>query len=158
MGDEQTASTLLLAAGIIQIILGVIFTIIGVGLTAILIPSMFYFTYPIYFGWWLLFPLLLFGSWGVIGLIVGILWLGWRNNPSEHKTGLIVSGILGMLFLGTVPGILVLIAGATTPSPSEYRPYEPVRKPTVRVVVSCSTCGAELTSEDRFCWRCGSKK
>ncbi len=43
--------------------------------------------------------------------IVAYFTLRWRNVPEEHKTGLIVIGILGLLFLGSIPGLLALIAG-----------------------------------------------
>jgi hypothetical protein len=63
--------------------------------------------------------------------------------------------------IGTIPGILAIIAGAIAPTLSEYRGYEPVKAPTirtstVRVISRCSSCGADVNSEDRFCWRCGS--
>jgi hypothetical protein len=50
-------------------------------------------------------------------LIVAILTLRWRHAPEIHKTGLIIIGILGLLWLGTLPGILALIAGALVEEP-----------------------------------------
>lgn len=163
MGDAQTASTLTLVAGILQIIFSLIFICIGVILVGILMLPFLYDPYfMMYAGPFWLLPFILFGVFGVISLIFGIIWLNWRHSPSSHKTGLIVSGILALIFgIGTVPGILALVAGAIVPSPSEYRGYESVKAPpmrasTVQVISRCPSCGADVNSKDRFCWRCGS--
>ena len=50
-------------------------------------------------------------------LIVAILTLRWRHAPEIHKMGLIIIGILGLLWLGTLPGLLALIAGALVEEP-----------------------------------------
>ena len=63
----------------------------------------------------------------IFGVIFGILCLRWRHSPSSHKTGLIIVGILGLIFGGlaylggswglfaasitSLPGLLALIAG-----------------------------------------------
>jgi hypothetical protein len=47
-----------------------------------------------------------------IDLVFAILTLRWRHEPFRHKTGLIVVGVLGLVFGGALPGILALIAGA----------------------------------------------
>jgi hypothetical protein len=162
MGDAQTASTLTLVAGILQIIFSLIIIVIGVVLVGILMLPFLYDPYfMMYAGPFWLIPFAIFGVFGVISLIFGIIWLNWRNFPSSHKTGLIVSGILALIFgIGTVPGILALVAGAIAPSPSEFRGYEPVSAPsvkasTVRVISQCPSCGADINSGDHFCWRCG---
>jgi hypothetical protein len=105
-------------------------------------------------GWMILFSIILNIVTGVVGIIFSILWFNWRHYPSEHKTGLIVSGILG-LFLGVIPGILTLIGGAITPSPTEYISFETVKTMPYRTERRCSSCGAEATADDKFCWRCG---
>jgi hypothetical protein len=87
MSDEETARTLLLVAGILQMIISV-FLIFGV----ISIPL------------------------AIIGFVFGALWLSWRNDPMEHKTGAIVTGILGLILTGVIPGILALVAGAILPT------------------------------------------
>jgi hypothetical protein len=43
----------------------------------------------------------------VIGILFGSLWYQWRHDPSEHKTGMIVTGILGLLLIGIVPGFFL---------------------------------------------------
>jgi hypothetical protein len=87
MTDIETVSTLLLIAGILQLIFGVL----------------------------LIFGLLTIPL-AIIGIVFGALWLQWRQEPYEHKTGMIVTGILGILFTGLVPGILALVAGAMLPN------------------------------------------
>jgi hypothetical protein len=164
MADAETASILTLVAGILQIVFSLIFMVVGVFLFVGIFWPMIYDPYfMMYRAPWLLLPLLLFAVLGVIGLIFGVIWLNWRQFPAQHKTGLIVTGILALLFsIGSVPGILALIAGAIAPTPSEYIGYMPARAPpvgrqTVRVVSRCPSCSAEIVGDDRFCWRCGAK-
>lgn len=60
---------------------------------------------------------------GLVGsiptLIVAIYTLRWRHTPDLHKTGLIIIGILGLIFLGTLPGLLTLIAGLIVEEPTK---------------------------------------
>jgi hypothetical protein len=57
---------------------------------------------------------------GFLGLIFAILCLKWRSDPKGHKTGLIVIGIIAIIFsvgailspyaaFGFIPGLLALI-------------------------------------------------
>lgn len=155
MGDVNTASTLVLVAAILQFIISILSIIAGVFSTLIFLPFMYD---PYMMG--LMGPLILISLivnvvMGVIGLTFAILWLNWRHYPSEHKTGLIVSGILGLLFAGFIPGLLALIGGAITPSPSELPSYQPATTAPYRAARSCPSCGADVTGDDKFCWRCG---
>jgi hypothetical protein len=52
---------------------------------------------------------------GILGIIFTLLWFRWRRNPCAHKTGFMVTGALGLVFGGLVPGLLVLIAGRMIP-------------------------------------------
>ena len=52
-------------------------------------------------------------------IIVAIYTLRWRHTPELHKTGLIVIGILGLIFLGQLPGLLALIAGLIIEEPTK---------------------------------------
>jgi hypothetical protein len=52
-------------------------------------------------------------------IIVAIYTLRWRHTPELHKTGLIVIGILGLIFLGQLPGLLALIAGLVVEEPTK---------------------------------------
>jgi hypothetical protein len=47
-----------------------------------------------------------------VSLAFAYFTLQWRHEPALHKTGLIVVGVLGLIFAGTLPGILALVAGA----------------------------------------------
>jgi hypothetical protein len=53
---------------------------------------------------------------GLVGLILVIPWFMWRKDPSTHKKGLIITGIIGLIIAGTLPGLLVLLGGIFTPS------------------------------------------
>ncbi|MFX1317656.1 MAG: hypothetical protein ACFE9D_00840 [Promethearchaeota archaeon] len=165
MADAQTASTLTLVAGILQIVFSMIFIVLGVMVFGFMLWPFMYDPFVMMYTpmWVMLIPLLLFGVFGVIGLIFGVLWLNWRHFAVQHKTGLIVSGILAMVFsIGFIPGLLALLAGALAPTTSEYTGYipvqrQPVSRSTVRVVTRCPSCNAEIVGDDRFCWRCGTK-
>jgi hypothetical protein len=71
------------------------------------------------FDWFILFiPIIALIS-GIPTLIVAIYTLRWRHTPDLHKTGLIVIGILGLIFLGSLPGLLALIAGLIAEEPTK---------------------------------------
>jgi hypothetical protein len=59
----------------------------------------------------LIIPIIIIGF-CTIDLVFAILTLRWRHEPFLHKTGLIVVGVLGLVFGGMLPGILALVAGA----------------------------------------------
>ena len=73
------------------------------------------FLIPIIFGGtldlWIFIPAFFFVG-GIISLFFIILWLRWRHDPSSNKTALIVTGIIGLVIGGFLPGIFVLIGGA----------------------------------------------
>ncbi|MFX0078069.1 MAG: hypothetical protein ACFE8O_02410 [Candidatus Hermodarchaeota archaeon] len=81
--SNETAGTLALVGGILNLIGGIIIAII------------FFFTI-------ILIPL------GVLALLLGILPITWRHDPSAHRVGLIIIGVLTLFSIG---GILILIAG-----------------------------------------------
>ncbi|MFX1510777.1 MAG: hypothetical protein ACFFBR_10790 [Promethearchaeota archaeon] len=159
MGDAETASTLSLIAGILQLIFSLVMIGMGCFMVLLFLPlmidPMIMMVMGAFLGLFLIFPIM-----GGIGLIFAVLWFNWRQFPGEHKTGLIVSGIIALLTIGFIPGLLALIAGAIAPTPSAYRGYVPAPtpppRPTVKVITRCPHCGADTTgADDRFCWRCG---
>jgi hypothetical protein len=113
MADEGTAKTLVsIGAWIALIILLIMFGVIGF-FGFISLPFIGDF-----FIWLLVFGVLLIAL--VVSQIFTIifmaLWFSWRHDPSAHKTGLIVTGILGLFLAYGLPGLLVLIGGAIAPS------------------------------------------
>jgi hypothetical protein len=111
MGDEDTARTLVLVGAILQLIISILFLLLG---------ALAFFAMILFIGfepdiiWLLALPLFLLIGGGV-SLIFTLLWFSWRSHPAAHKSGLIVTGILGMIFGGFLPGLLVLIGGAIAP-------------------------------------------
>jgi hypothetical protein len=106
MADEGTARTLVTVAAWLQLI----FFLAGLGVIAwffILFPEPLIFLFIA--GFYVVFS--------IFGIIFFILWFQWKNDPTAHKTGLIVTGVLGLfLAFGWLPGLLVLIAGIIAPS------------------------------------------
>ena len=155
MGDVNTASTLVTVAAVLQVIFSILSMVAGLFSAFMILPFMFDPFMMMIMGSLLLFMVVINIVMGVVGIIFSIIWFNWRHYPSEHKTGLIVSGILGLLFAGFLPGLLALIGGAMAPSPTEYTAFEPVKTEPYRTERRCSSCGAEATGDDKFCWRCG---
>ena len=103
MGEtmSDTAKTLVLIGGILNLIGALI--MIGV--------------FAVMFGWMLIDPILaivalmvgaIFIIPAILGLLFGLLPLMWRNEPGQHRVGLIIIGILTLFSIG---GILLLIGG-----------------------------------------------
>ncbi len=155
MGDIETASTLALVAGILQIVFSLIFIAMGGFMVLLFLPLMMD---PFLMGIMGAFVIafLFYPVMGVIGLIFAVLWLNWRQFPSEHKTGLIVTGIISLITVGFIPGLLALIAGVIAPSLSKHRGFVPPKTSTAKIIRRCPSCGAETTGDDdQFCWSCG---
>jgi uncharacterized membrane protein YuzA (DUF378 family) len=111
MADEGTARTLVTIGAWLQLI----FWLIGIAAIALTFMMFLPFWDPlimIIFLMTVAFYILI----TIFGIIFFILWFRWRHDPSAHKTGLIVTGILGLLFGGVLPGLLILIGGAIAPS------------------------------------------
>ncbi|MFW9934037.1 MAG: hypothetical protein ACFFDU_00725 [Candidatus Thorarchaeota archaeon] len=111
MADEGTARTLVTIGAWLQLI----FWLIGIAGIA--------FTFMMFLPFWdplimivFLMAVAFYILITIFGIIFFILWFRWRHDPSAHKTGLIVTGILGLIFSGVLPGLLVLIGGAIAPS------------------------------------------
>ncbi|MFX1317829.1 MAG: hypothetical protein ACFE9D_10025 [Promethearchaeota archaeon] len=98
------------------------------------IPFSFFIIAIMVWLYWLLWPILIdpifwvaFGGWtmallgfeifaGIFGLGLAILWFRWRHDIPNHKQALVKTGIVGMIFTGTVPGLLVLIGAVIHPT------------------------------------------
>ena len=104
--SDETASPLILIGAILQILLSI--ALLALGGLGFILPLIFGASIDL----WLLIPAFFFIG-GIISLIFCILWLNWRNDPGANKTALIVTGILGLIFGGFLPGLLVLIGGIT---------------------------------------------
>ncbi len=96
----------------------------------------------------------------VFALIFSILWFMWRGSPSQHKAGLIITGILALLFSGFLPGLLTLIGGAIAPSESTSvatPTTTPKASPTKSKaeVKYCAACGNPVSPDAQFCGVCG---
>jgi len=77
------------------------------------------FTDPIFwpiFGWWLVLVMGLLIVFGIIGFILAAVWIRWRRDIAGKRMKLIGTGIVAMIFTGTVPGLLVLIGAAIYPT------------------------------------------
>jgi uncharacterized membrane protein YozB (DUF420 family) len=157
MSDEQTASTLTLVAAILQLLMSLGTIVLSL---VMLLPILALVSDPFIWsivGALLLLPIALGLVGFMFGFILAILWFNWRSNPSEHKTGLIASGVLALIFAGFIPGLLALIAGAIAPTPSAY--IAPIsQKPVVpgKGIRYCPACGQAIDDAyAQYCWRCG---
>ncbi len=172
MADEGTSRTLVLIAAVLQLI----FFFVWASMTALVVfvltflpaipPSELPPGFPVGdFMNVMMGVSISVGVMTVFSLIFAIIWFMWRSNPSQHKVGLIITGILGLLFSGFIPGLLVLIAGAITPKESTFAPAQaPAPTTTVKTtpppstkgVKYCAACGNPLTNPNaQFCGVCG---
>jgi len=171
MADEGTSSTLVLIAAVLQLIfffVGAAFTALFAFVLAVLptIP-------PSYLppgspplaelmnG--MLSLTIAFGVVTVIALIFSIVWFMWRSVPSQHKVGLIITGILALIFSGVIPGILALVGGVIGPKESAPIPTstptltsKPAQSRHEEGVKYCSTCGNPVANPNaQYCGVCG---
>lgn len=97
----------------------------------------------------------------VLSLVLAILWIIWRKEPSAHRTALIITGIVGLVLAGFLGGLLALIAGALAEKKPETGAIPtPKSSPSTpgKGVAYCSACGAALPDPSaQFCGVCGAK-
>ncbi len=167
MADEGTSSTLVIVAAVFQLILLFIFAGLA-GLFAIVLPLL-----PLIppselppglpLADLLLVSQALFGYMAiaaVLSLIFTILWLMWRGQPSQHRVGLIITGIIGLILTGFLPGLLALIGGAIAKegyesSPAAH-PAPKITAPPAEPVKFCPSCGNPIDPPGApFCGVCG---
>ncbi|MFX1318865.1 MAG: hypothetical protein ACFE9D_10555 [Promethearchaeota archaeon] len=114
MADEGTARTLVTIGAWLQLI----FWFIGIGGIAftaflflpVLMDPLFLMVFLLAAAFYILIT--------IFAIIFFILWFRWRHDPGAHKTGLIVTGVLGLFLAGFLPALLVLIGGIIAPSES----------------------------------------
>jgi hypothetical protein len=115
VADEGTVRTLVLVGAILQFL----FIIYYLYLILFWLPNLLPFIIPPEVDW--IIPILMgvyyfiYAIFIIIGIILAIVWLLWRTTPLAHRTGLIVTGVLGLLFAGFIPGLFILIAGIIAP-------------------------------------------
>lgn len=103
--SDETASTLILAGAVFQLLAAII--ILFLGGAGFLIPIIFGGSIDL----WIFVPAFFFIG-GIISLIFIILWLNWRHDPSSHKVAFIITGFIALVVGGFLPGIFVIIGGA----------------------------------------------
>ena len=114
--NNNTPKTLMKIGTWLQIPFSFLLIAIGGWLLWLLFPVM---TDPIFWITFGLFTTVILGfiiMTGIIGFLLTIIWFNWRHNILGHKKGLIATGIIGMIFTGTVPGLLVLLGAALYPT------------------------------------------
>lgn len=114
MADADTSRTLILIGGILQIILSVILIILGgFAIFGIFYSSMMFGGGPSGLQLFIagMVPM------GIAGIVLASFWFRWRANPGEHKTTLIITGVV-CIFAGFLGGLLTLIGGAMAPTES----------------------------------------
>ncbi|MHA2405235.1 MAG: zinc ribbon domain-containing protein [Candidatus Hermodarchaeia archaeon] len=168
MADEGTSSTLVIIGAVLQLIFFFLLAA-GTGIVAMALtflpsipPSALPPEFPpidvligMMYGYVILLAVMT-----VFALIFSILWFMWRGSPSQHKAGLIITGILALIFSGFLPGLLVLIGGAISPSESTSvtttvttpKVSPPESKPGVKY---CAACGNPVNPDAQFCGICG---
>ncbi|MFW9831982.1 MAG: hypothetical protein ACFFD8_09425 [Candidatus Thorarchaeota archaeon] len=109
MSKDKPSSKLIRIGAWVQIPFSILMLSIGAWLFWLLYPN---FLDPIFlasWGWVAIAILWFVIICGIIGFILSILWFRWQTDIPEHKNGFIASGIIGMIFTGTAPGLLVII-------------------------------------------------
>lgn len=167
MADEGTSSTLVIVAAVFQLIL--LFVFAGLtGLFAMVLPLLPLLPPSELPPGVTLADLLLISQGlvaylaiaAILSLIFTILWLMWRGQPSQHRVGLIITGIIGLVITGFLPGLLALIGGALAKGnggPSLVpHPAPTTAAPPVETTKFCSSCGNPMDPPDaQFCGVCG---
>jgi hypothetical protein len=116
MSDINTSQTLMKIGAWLQIPFSLLLIAIGAWLLWLLLPVIIDPMFWVTFGIFILLILSFVIVTGIIGFILTIIWFRWQHDILGHKKGLITTGIIGIIFTGTVPGLLVLLAAALYPT------------------------------------------
>ncbi len=170
MADEGTSSTLVLVGAVLQLIfffvlagMTALFAMVYAVLPTIPLSALPPGTPPIAEFMTVMMGIMISTAiMTVFALVFTIVWFMWRGNPSQHKVGLILTGILGLVFSGFLPGLLALIGGAIASKKSTYIPAPTPTKKEVAPLKStegvkyCSACGNPVADPNaQFCGVCG---
>lgn len=112
MADESTAQMLVNIGTYLQLILFIVFMILGVYSVVTSLPLLMI---PV-FGMMLMMYAAIYLVFGIFGLIIFFLWWRWRHDIPGNKTNLLITSILGLILAGGLPGLLVLIGVLIYPS------------------------------------------
>lgn len=116
MADDSTPRTLVNYGAWLQIPFSIFMIAIGAWLLWLLYPVLVDPLFWALFGWYTLILMGFIIVVGFLGLILAVFWFRWRKDIPGHKKGLISTGIVGMIFTGTVPGLLVLLGAVLYPT------------------------------------------
>jgi hypothetical protein len=167
MADEGTSSTLVIVAAVFQLILLFVFAGFA-GLFAFALPLLSLIPPSELPPGFSLGELVIVSQWlfgymaiaAVLSLFFTIFWLMWRGQPSQHRVGLIITGIIGLILTGFLPGLLALIGGAIAKegyeSPPVARPAPKTAAPPAEAARYCPSCGNPVDPPGaQFCGVCG---
>ncbi|MDO8122987.1 MAG: hypothetical protein Q6364_01210 [Candidatus Hermodarchaeota archaeon] len=112
MADESTAQMLVNVGTYLQLILFIVFIVLGAWNVVSLLPLL---AIPM-FGIILMMSAGIYLVFGIFGLIVFFLWWRWRHDIPGNKTNLLITSILALILAGGLPGLLVLIGVLIYPS------------------------------------------
>jgi hypothetical protein len=116
MSNESTATTLVLVGAILQLIIGILLLLGGLGSSIGTTIGLLLVGIGTPLEWiWVAFPGVPLMVLGILGLVFGNSWFRWRRTPIEYKEKLILTGIIALIFTGVLPGLLVLIGGSIAP-------------------------------------------
>ncbi len=156
MGDENTASNLVLAAAILQTIFSVFNLGMGGILVLVLLPLMMDPLIWGMIGFSLLLTFCVTIGFGIFGLVLAILWFYWRTDPSAYRIALIITGVISLIISFFIPGTLAIVGGAIVQAKPAFTPHKPAQFSPPHSIQFCPTCGARVTDSDaQYCWSCG---
>lgn len=169
MGNVETAELLSRIGGIISVIVGISYVIIGFGRIWFLPHIFMYFV-----------PLISLIIYGVVAILFGLITLfvvrPHITEGGDLKTAAIMCFIFGAISAGAIGGILTVVAGIililawtdvrkvdmALPPSTTYTPPPPTTPPAETPsqktpTAYCSNCGAALRPNAVYCQSCGTK-
>jgi hypothetical protein len=112
MTESTTSKKLIRIGGWLQIPFSLFIVLFSTWMLWLLWPVLIDPVFWILFGWWTAFLLIFLVACGILGFPLGYFWIRWQHDIADMKNKLLVTGIIGLIFAGTVPGVLVIIGAA----------------------------------------------